>query len=47
MENYLGLVDRDPEPIAYDPVRASDYVGMNSTRITVLINSAAALSRFL
>jgi CubicO group peptidase (beta-lactamase class C family) len=27
LEHYLGLVDRDPEPVAYDPARAAELVG--------------------
>ena len=27
LEHYLGVVDKDPEPVAYDPARAAELVG--------------------
>ncbi|MFF2556754.1 serine hydrolase domain-containing protein [Nocardia sp. NPDC058058] len=46
LEHYLGVVDSDPEPIAYDPDRAGELVGtydIDAMTMTVL-NDAAGLS---
>ena len=36
LETYLGVAERDPEPIAYDGVRAQEIAGVYETGTTVL-----------
>jgi CubicO group peptidase (beta-lactamase class C family) len=43
LENYLGLIDRDPEPIPFDAARTQEIVGRyetNAQRITIRMNGA-------
>jgi hypothetical protein len=40
LENYLGVMDRDPEPLPYDPVRAREFRGIYENDAMRLVISA-------
>lgn len=40
LEHYLGVLDRDPEPLPYDPVQAREFVGRYENDVMTLIIAA-------
>ncbi len=40
LEHYLGVLDRDPEPLPYDPARAREFVGRYENDVMTLIIAA-------
>ncbi|WP_067567544.1 serine hydrolase domain-containing protein [Nocardia acidivorans] len=43
LEHYLGVVDKDPEPVAYDPARAGELLGtydIDAMTMTVIAGAA-------
>jgi hypothetical protein len=40
LQTYLGVVDRDPEPLAYDPARAPEIVGRYDIDAMTLVIAA-------
>src|SRR5262249_39369915 len=46
LEHYLGLVDRDPEPIPFDAARAQEIVGKYANEVmTLTIDTVGATLR--
>jgi CubicO group peptidase (beta-lactamase class C family) len=41
LEHYLGVVDRDPEPVSYDQTRAREFIGSYDIDVMTLTIAAA------